>query len=224
MQGFPDTKAALAGLLAVLAVAATACGERDEPELSGAPERVTSPTTNTVTAEPTGQPPGNKPDPPPPGKTSGPAEGPGSDPRVTELERAAERAVRDFVEALERRDGEAACALLAPGALERLELPKPRGGCAPSLRASIGYRDPRGLPVWEGAEISRVQSVQIRGREARVVVTVVTRFADRQEPSIEDDIVYLTRSDATWTIAKPSSTLYRAVGIADVPPSVISPP
>jgi hypothetical protein len=56
------------------------------------------------------------------------------------------------------------------------------------------------------------------------VVTTVTRFADREEPSIEDDVVYLTRSGDDWLIAKPSSTLYRAVGIAEVPPSVLAPP
>ena len=52
-----------------------------------------------------------------------------------------------------------------------------------------------------------------------------TRFADRGEVSVEDDVVYLVREDgAGWLIAKPSSTLYRAVGIADVPPSVLAPP
>jgi hypothetical protein len=58
-----------------------------------------------------------------------------------------------------------------------------------------------------------------------VVATVVTRFADREEASIEDDVVYLVLDGgAGWLIAKPSSTLYRAVGIADVPPSVLTPP
>ena len=53
---------------------------------------------------------------------------------------------------------------------------------------------------------------------------MVTRFADRDEVSIEDDVVYLVRDAGSWSIAKPSSTLYRAVGIADVPPSVLTPP
>ena len=49
---------------------------------------------------------------------------------------------------------------------------------------------------------------------------MVTRFADRDEPSVEDDIIYLAARDGDWLIAKPSATLYRAIG-ADVPPSVL---
>lgn len=223
MHAFPAIRAALTTVAIAIAVLVTACGEREEPELSGAPEPLT--TSTTATTEPSGAPdgPGGN-DPPPPGKPSGPAENATEDPRVTALERAAQRTVREFVAALDRRDGAAACASLAAGALEEIELPKPRGGCAASLEASIGYRDPRGLPVWQGAEVSDLRSMQIDGDQARVVATIVTRFADRDEPSIEDDIVYLVRSGPEWSIAKPSSTLYRAVGIADVPPSAISPP
>ena len=57
-----------------------------------------------------------------------------------------------------------------------------------------------------------------------MVATVVTQFADRSEASVEDDILYLIRTGDAWLVAKPSSTLYRAVGIADVPPSVLAPP
>lgn len=163
---------------------------------------------------------------PPPSqdKPSGPVESGAGDPRVTALERAAARAVRSYVAALDARDGAEACALLAPGALQELKLPKPRGSCEASLEASIGYRDPRGLPVWEGAQIAELRSLELGGETAKAVATVITEFADRPEPSIEDDIVYLQRDGARWLIAKPSSTLYRAVGIADVPPSVLTPP
>jgi hypothetical protein len=157
-------------------------------------------------------------------KPGGPAEGPSGDPRVTELEREAERTVRSFVAALDARDGQGACALLAPDALKQIELPERRPGCPASLAASIGYRDARGLPVWEGAEVSQVGSVEVDGATAKVVATVVTRFADRDEVSIEDDVVYLERAGDGWVVAQPSSTLYRAVGIADIPPSVLSPP
>ena len=59
-----------------------------------------------------------------------------------------------------------------------------------------------------------------------MVVTTRTRFADRGETSTEDDIVYLSRDEPSdgWLIAKPSATLYRAVGIAEVPPSVFAAP
>ncbi len=78
--------------------------------------------------------------------------------------------------------------------------------------------------MWDAAEVTGIRSIEVDGRQAKVVATVVTRFADRDEPSIEDDVVYLTRLGGRWYVSKPSSTLYRAIGIADVPPSVLSPP
>jgi hypothetical protein len=164
--------------------------------------------------------------PPPEGKPSGPAESGAADPRVTELERAAERAVSSFVAALDARDGRRACALLAPQALDEVELPEQRASCAASLAASIGYRDARGLPVWDRAEVTEVRAVELGdgGKSASVVATVVTRFADRDQPSIEDDVFHLTRASGEWLIAKPSATLYRAVGIADIPLSALTPP
>ncbi|HSI80193.1 MAG TPA: hypothetical protein VK919_06025 [Solirubrobacterales bacterium] len=139
-------------------------------------------------------------------------------------EREAARTVRAYVNRLSARDGAAVCALLAPGAIDAVELPEDRGGCARSLSASIGYRDARGLPVWDSARVRGLLTVALDGDRASVTATTVTRFADRDEPSIEDDVVHLVRDDDRWKIAKASSTLYRAVGIADVPPRVLAPP
>lgn len=144
--------------------------------------------------------------------------------QLTRSEREVARTVREYVGALDRRDGERLCSILAdPPGLEGIELPRSRGNCAESLAASIGFRDPRGLPVWESAAVASV-TVEVDGDSARAIATVVTEFADRDQPSIEDDVVYLVRKNGRWTIAKPSSTLLRAVGIADVPPSVLTPP
>jgi hypothetical protein len=228
MQG-PMTRSRHLGLiLALAALASAGCGGDEDDATSPAttgPEVGAEAPATSANEEPAGEPPGGSSTPPPPeGKPSGPAESGAGDPRVTRLEREAERAVRAFVAALDDRDGEAACALLEPGALDQIELPERRAGCAASLEASIGHRDQRGLPVWEGAEIARISSVEIDGEAAKVVATVVTRFADRDEPSIEDDVVYLTRAGDGWVLAKPSATLYRAVGIADIPLSVLAPP
>ena len=108
--------------------------------------------------------------------------------------------------------GGASAQLFAPGAIQELKLPKREGSCAASMRASIGYRDPRGLPVWKHAKVTRIAS-KVRRNDARAVATVVTEFADRDQPSIEDDVIYLARSGRLWKIAKPSSTIYRAVGL-----------
>jgi ketosteroid isomerase-like protein len=144
--------------------------------------------------------------------------------RLDQAQRAAARVVRDYVAALNAGDGGRVCRLFVPGALSAVRLPHERGGCAPSLSASIGYRDPRGFPVYRRSRVARIRSVAIDGASAKAVATIVTRFAGNREPSIEDDIVYLRYGDGRWLIAKPSATLYRAIGTGNIPPSVLAPP
>jgi hypothetical protein len=145
-------------------------------------------------------------------------------PRLDPAQRAVARVVRDYLAALDARDGGRACALFVPGALSAVEFPRDRGGCASSLTASIGYRDPRGFPVYERSRIGRVASVSIEGSQARLVATTVTHFEGNREPSVEDDLVYLRNEGGRWLIVKPSSTLYRAIGVGDIPPEVLAPP
>ncbi|MDX6582005.1 MAG: hypothetical protein QOI10_1189 [Solirubrobacterales bacterium] len=202
-------------LAAIGAVTVSGCGGGDRPVASTTTVPLPSASTTTVTSTSEATRPGEAP---------GPAETATADPRVNALERRAERTARDYIEALDARDGASACALLAPGVIDEVQLPEPRAGCAASLEASIGYRDPRGLPVWAGVKVTDTRIAELDGRSATVVASVVTTFADRDEKSIEDDIVYLSRNGGRWLVAKPSATLYRAVGIADIPPSVLSPP
>jgi hypothetical protein len=208
-------RATLALAITALAVAAmTGCGEGDSAPATTITVSLPQASTTSTVPAPTasGEPDG-----------TGPAESATEDPRTNALERSAARTVRRYIEALNARDGAAVCELLAPGAIEVVEMPVERGSCAASLNASIGYRDPGGLPVWAGTEISGLR-VEVDGAAAKVVVHVVTEFSDRDQPSIEDDIVYLTDSRGRWLLTKPSATLYRAVGIADVPLTVLSPP
>jgi hypothetical protein len=145
-------------------------------------------------------------------------------PRLDAGQRQVARVVRDYVAALDTRDGQRVCELFASGALSGLDLPRDRGSCARSLSASIGYRDPRGFPVYEGSRIARIPGVTVDGPNARVTATTVTRFAGSREPSVEDDLIYLVQEQGEWLIAKPSATLYRAIGIGDIPPTVLAPP
>lgn len=150
--------------------------------------------------------------------------GPGGGAVPGDAERQVVRAVRTYLEGIDARDGARVCAVLAPGAIQNLELPKERAGCAHSLDASIGYRDPRGYPVFDRARVEAIKDVTLGAGQARVTATVVTRFADRDEPSIEDDLIYLVSSGEEWRVVKPSATLYRAVGKPEAPPGVIAPP
>ncbi len=144
--------------------------------------------------------------------------------RLDETQRRVAGVVRAYVAALDARDGARVCQLFVPGALTRVEFPRDRGTCAPSLEASIGYRDPRGFPVYAASRVARVPGVAIDDSEARVTATTVTRFADNREPSVEDDVVYLRSRGGRWLIAKPSATLYRAIGVGDIPPQALAPP
>jgi hypothetical protein len=139
-------------------------------------------------------------------------------------DQAAVRAVHSYVGALDRRDGAAVCRLIAPDAMRRVRLPVRSGTCASSVRASIGYRNPRGSPQWLGARIVGPAAVVRAPYGARAVVPLRTRFADRAYVSREDDVVYLRPRGDGWLIAKPSAVFFRAIGRADIPPSVLAPP
>ena len=205
---------------------ATGIFEDDDP----APETTAAETTGDESAlEPVddaqGGGNGNEPELPPTeddpeGLTPGPSgPSPSSDDEV-----AAADAARSYVEAIDERNGREVCGAFVAGGLKTLELPVESGSCPASLEASLGYRDSRGLPVWDHSEMTQDVSAQIDGDSARVVATVFTEYADVREPTIEDDIIYLARSGDRWLVVKPSTTLYRAVGIADIPLEVLQPP
>jgi len=160
----------------------------------------------------------------PPEPQPGEGEPPDEEKRTAAEQEASrvERAVRDYVAAISDRDGEVLCELV--DGIADLDLPVRRGNCAGSVSESIGYRDPRGYPVFEKAVVTGAPDLKIDHRDARATATVVTDFADRKEASVEDDVIYLVRGGGEWLIAKPSSTLYRALAIPDVPPDVLQPP
>ena len=215
--------AAIAGVGAGLAIG---LGDEDS-EPAPAPIASTAPEPPEAPGDRPSKP--SKPDrgdrdlPPPEDDPEGAEPGPSGPPPGTTDEREAARAARAYVAALDRRDGAAVCRAFVPGALDELRLPRERGSCASSVRASLGF-ERRGFPVWQASRLTGDLSAELDGDSARVVATVFTLYADVREPTIEDDIVYLVRSGERWLVAQPSLTLYRAIGEADPPPSVLSPP
>ncbi len=161
--------------------------------------------------------------PPPEDDPEGATPGPSGPPPETSDEQAAASAARGYVQALDRRSGGAVCRAFAPDALEGFEFPVSRPTCPATVKASLSF-ERRGFPDWEGSEMTDAVSAAVTGDSARVVATVFTVYADVREPTIEDDIIYLTRSGDRWLIAKPSLTLYRAVGDPDPPPSALAAP
>jgi ketosteroid isomerase-like protein len=132
--------------------------------------------------------------------------------------------IRAYVAALNGRDAPAVCAAFAPRAIRLSELPVPRGGCVGSLRASIGTRPAGGGPAWQRTRVVEIGAVSLEGGGARATATVLHRFRDRRQPSIEEDVIYLERRSGRWLLAKPSATFYRAVGYADPPLRALTPP
>jgi hypothetical protein len=154
-----------------------------------------------------------------------PANGPRSTGSLPDADSAAVTAVvRSYVAALDRRDAASVCALIVPGGLPVGDLPKRRGGCRPSLRASIGTRPADGGPAWRKTAIVELKPEALGDDRARVTATVTHHFSDRKYVSVEDDVIYLERTGARWLLAKPSATLYRAVGYAQPPLRAFSPP
>ena len=130
--------------------------------------------------------------------------------------------VRAYVHELSAGNGARVCALLAPGAIDEIKLPKPNRRCDLALERSIGSHSRKGPPAFKSAKVRRTKVSQ-RGSRAKVVATVVTTYAAQRRPSTDDDIVYLKKSRAGWLILQPSATLYRAVGL-EPPIAALKPP
>lgn len=214
--------AALAGTGAGIAIGLS---EDDEPQpAAGSEARVEDPAVTTPPEAPLEN--TERPDPelPPEESDPGGAEPGPSGPRPESSdEQAAASASRGYVQALTLRSGAAICRAFAPGTLHGFEFPRERSSCASSVRASLGHAE-EGLPVWKSSEMTEAVSAAVDGRSARVVATVFTVYADVREPTIEDDIIHLTRTGGRWLVAKPSLTFHRAMGDPDPPPSVLAPP
>lgn len=133
-------------------------------------------------------------------------------------------AVRNYVAALDHREARRVCALIAPGGLDLGELPRRRGGCRASLRASLGSRPRGGGPAWRRTQVFEVKAEALGADRARATATVTHHFSDRKYVSVEDDVIYLKRVGGRWLLAKPSGTFYRAVGYSQPPLRALSPP
>jgi hypothetical protein len=152
-------------------------------------------------------------------------EGPAAEGELSEDDRAAvESIVREYVDALDRHDAAAVCGLLEPGTLDLSELPVRRGGCEPSLAASIGSKPKGGGPAWRRTLVQELNEVSVAENRARVTATVSHDFSDRNYVSVEEDVIYLDRVGDRWLLAKPSGTLYRAVGYPEPPLRALTPP
>jgi hypothetical protein len=129
-----------------------------------------------------------------------------------------------YITALDRHDAGRVCTLLLPGSLDLSRLPQLRGGCRSSLAASIGTSPRNGGPAWRKTTLVAVKPEDLGDGRARLSATVTHHFSDRKYVSVEDDVIYLQKVGGRWLLAKPSGTLYRAVGYPQPPLSALTPP
>jgi hypothetical protein len=118
--------------------------------------------------------------------------------------------VSTYIQALDRHDADRVCALIA--------------NCHGSLPGTIGTRPKNGGPAWRRSVIASTKVERLSDTRARVSATVVHHFSDRKYVSVEDDVIYLERLGGRWRLAKPSGTLYRAVGYPQPPLRAFAPP
>jgi hypothetical protein len=220
-----------------LALLAAGCGGGSGDTETAATATTPGPTASGTTGEVTGKLPPGAVEPPDTaeGHAEGPAateaspeaqpQGPESKGELSGDERTgAEATASDYIRALDRHDAARVCALLVPGALDLGQLPKRRGGCRASLSASIGTRPSGGAPAWRKTTLVEVKTEDLGEGRSRLSATVTHHFSDRKYVSVEDDVIYLQRVAGRWLLAKPSGTLYRAVGYAEPPLGAFTPP
>jgi hypothetical protein len=223
-------------IVAVTLALAGCGGGSDDHQASGTAISTTTP-TGVGQGEVTGELPSGAVEPPDtaedqaegPAATEASPEAPASGPQakgdLPSMDRSqVETTVSDYIGALDHHDAARVCALLLPGSLDPGELPEPRAGCRPSLRASIGTRPRSGGPAWRRTTLAETKAEDLGDGRARVSATVVHHFSDRKYVSVEDDVVYLEKVGGSWLIAKPSATLYRAVGYREPPLRAFAPP
>ena len=189
-------------LAALLTAAMAGCGSDEEPDS-------TSPLEDPAAIE---------------ASPEAPPAGPEGD-SLSESDRAqVAAAVRAYIAAVNADNGEAVCELLAPEALDGAGLPTELPSCPESVQASIGHRSGGGTPVWTRTRLHALTAVAVDEDRARVTATVTHDFAGRDQPSVEEDVIYLDRVGDEWLIAKPSASFYRAIGYPEPPLRALTPP
>jgi hypothetical protein len=143
----------------------------------------------------------------------------GADPRQEELpsypgEASLEPAevARAYVEALDERDGERFCGLVAPYIAGRYDLAtrdpdsllRHMDGCPEVVSKFIGYIEDCCPPEFKGAEVERIDGVEEHGELRMVRARVRLQLIENDVPRTEtlDAVVWVADLDGAWRVAK----------------------
>jgi hypothetical protein len=137
-------------------------------------------------------------------------------------------AARAYVDAFNRRDGQALCeAWTAPVRhhITTIFAAMRVRGCAARVAPWIGYAEDVGMGGWTHARILAAGPARLSGSRAQVAV--VERHFHR--PGGDDDqtvrdVIQLVHEPDGWHVARPGLIFYAAVGAAQIPDTALDPP
>jgi hypothetical protein len=141
----------------------------------------------------------------------------------------ASKVARDYVEAYNRKDGEAMCAAFAPelrGWFERLTADGERELTCPEIAPGwIGYGEESYTPVFRRLEVLAVDP-QVNGGTARVRVRARYYYKAYPKPLSHafTDAIHLRRRSGGWEILKPGGVWFLTRSAGSPPASMLDPP
>jgi hypothetical protein len=120
--------------------------------------------------------------------------------------------VTAYVRALDERDGERFCELVAPYISGRYDLAtrdpdsllRDMDGCPEVVSAFIGYIEDCCPPEFVGAKVERIDAVERHGELRMVSARVRVQLVESDVPRTEtvDAVVWVARFDGAWRVAK----------------------
>jgi hypothetical protein len=140
-----------------------------------------------------------------------------------------EELARDYVAAINARDGERVCALLTDAAADELSVPDRNLPCGRMVAGFIGYVEDAGMPEFLRYHFAGVRPGATRGEYSSIRLSLEARRRStdaRQsfETCTFEDTVWLTLEKGELRIAKPSLALHVAFGATNVSEQVLASP
>jgi len=140
-----------------------------------------------------------------------------------------EKLARDYVEAINARDGERVCGLMTKAAADELSAPDGSLSCDQAVAGFIGYDEDAGMPEFLQYQLEGVRPGATQGEYSSIRMSLEGRrrasdSAQAFETCSFEDTVWLTRDGGEFRIAKPSVALYFAFGATNVPDEAWAPP
>jgi hypothetical protein len=142
---------------------------------------------------------------------------------------ASEEVARDYVQAINARDGERVCGLMTEAVADEFSASDGSLSCDQTVTGLVGYVEDAGMAQFLQYRLVDVRPGATEGDYSSVHMSLDARrrsssAAQAFESCRIDDTLWLTREDGELRIAKPSLALYVAAGASTVQEEVLAPP